>query len=95
MGAIRRIEIVMDEDIAAEAEDAVAAGEFATLDDVVRSAFEAWYERRLEAPENVERLRRLWEEGLASGPAVEMTGDWFEDIKRRGRERAGAARDAR
>lgn len=82
MGAIRRIEIAIDEEIAAEAEDAVAAGEFGTLEDVLRNALEAWHQQRSTTPENVERLRRLWEEGLASGPPLPGNFD-LDDIKRR------------
>lgn len=96
MGVIRKIEveIEIDEDRAAEVDHVIESGEFETVDDVVRHAFDVWWhERMMKDPANVLRLRRLWKEGLASGEPVEVTDGWFEDIKRRGRERVKALRE--
>ena len=88
MGALRKIEIAIDEDIAAKADQAVASGEFATLEDVIAEALAAWQIGRIQSdPANSLRLRQLWDEGLASGPAISGNFD-LNDIKRRAAERA-------
>lgn len=92
MGIVQKVEVDIGEDQAAEVQQAIASGEFATLDEVVQYALDAWWHQRMTTPENSARLRRLWEEGLASGEPVEVTDAWFEDIKRRGREHVEAMR---
>lgn len=96
MGAIRKIDVSVSKERASEIDAAVASGEFATIDEVIADAIDAWTVGRLPYDhENTLRLRRLWEEGIASGPAVEMTDDWFEDVKRRGRARIEAVQATR
>ena len=89
MGAIRKIEIALDEESVAEAHAVVATGEFASLDDVVQQALDEWHHQRAVTPEYTAHLRQLWEEGLASGPAIEGNFD-LDDIKRRAAERDAA-----
>lgn len=95
MGVVRKIDVSLSEEVAAGIDAAVESGEFASADEVIAEALDSWNNARLPFdPDNTLRLRRLWEEGIASGPAVEMTDDWFEDVKRRGRARI-EARSAR
>lgn len=95
MGAVRKFEIALREEDAAELDQAVASGEFQDAASVVREALEAWTDRRHEHDEaNIERLRRLVAEGLASGEPKEVTDAWFESIKQRGSERLKAKREA-
>jgi antitoxin ParD1/3/4 len=47
---------------------AVESGEFATSSEVVREALQEWERRRARQREEEQELRRLWDDGLASGP---------------------------
>lgn len=88
MGEVRRIEMSVSEELAAKIDAAIDAGHYRNLADLVSDMLDQW-----QAPvaENPERLRRLWEEGLASGEPIEGNFD-AEDIHRRGLERLNALR---
>ena len=88
-------------DIAAVMDDAVRAGEFATTEYIVRYALQLWLNEREMAKERLDaerrsegkRLKRLWDEGLASGEPIDGNFD-ADDIIRRGRARLAARRAA-
>ncbi|MDB5709321.1 MAG: hypothetical protein JWL96_1391 [Sphingomonas bacterium] len=89
MGAIRKISIALTEEMAVSVDQAVASGDYATTSEVIREALRLWKGQRL--TNDVAVLRRLWDDGVASGPAV--AGDFDpEDIARRGRERMATAK---
>ena len=46
----------------------VESGMYQTASEVVREALREWKQRRALQPRDIEELRLLWEEGLASGP---------------------------
>jgi antitoxin ParD1/3/4 len=48
--------------------EAVESGEYASSSEVVREALRDWKRRRARGMKEVEELRRLCAEGLASGP---------------------------
>ena len=89
MGAIRKISIALTEEMAVSVDQAVASGDYATTSEVIREALRLWKGQRLAG--DAAALRRLWDEGTASGPAVVGNFD-PDDIARRGRERLAAAR---
>ncbi|MGH7988462.1 MAG: ribbon-helix-helix domain-containing protein [Candidatus Binataceae bacterium] len=68
---------------------AVDAGEYATTSEIVREAIRDWQFRSELRREDLKRLRRLWDEGLASGPAVPLE---FAELRREARQRLAAAR---
>jgi antitoxin ParD1/3/4 len=86
MGAVQKLSIALTEELAQDIEQAVASGDYATASEVVRDALRTW-KREREA--YVRRLRRLWDEGLASGNPIEGDMD-PADIARRGRDRLAA-----
>jgi antitoxin ParD1/3/4 len=89
MGAIRKISIALTEEMAVSVDQAVASGDYATTSEVIREALRLWKGQRLTS--DVAVLRRLWDDGVASGPGV--AGDFDpEDIARRGRERMATAK---
>jgi antitoxin ParD1/3/4 len=47
---------------------AVDSGEFSSSSEVVREALQEWERRRARQREEEQELRRLWDDGLASGP---------------------------
>jgi antitoxin ParD1/3/4 len=55
----------------------------------MREALRDWKERREQKREAIRELRRLWDEGIASGPAAPLD---IEAIKREGRRRLDAER---
>jgi len=93
MGVVRKLSIALTEELASGVDEAVAAGDYASTSEVIRDALRLWRRGRdADRAENV-RLRRLWNEGLASGEPQEVTEDWFEDVKHRGIARLAALRD--
>lgn len=94
MGAVRNLTVALSDEVAAELDGAVANGEYETTDEVVRAALDAWWRGRTATGEDSARLRQLWLEGLASGTPTEVTDDWFEEVKRRGKKRLAAVRSA-
>ena len=93
MGAVRKLSIALTEELASEVDQAVAAGDYASTSEVIRDALRLWRRGRDATLAETARLRRLWEEGLASGEPQDVTEDWVEDVKRRGLARLAALRD--
>lgn len=91
MGAVRKLSIALTEELASEVDQAVAAGDYASTSEVIRDALRLWRRDRDATLAETARLRRLWEEGLASGEPIEGGFD-PEDIAQRGRVRRVANR---
>lgn len=89
MGKIEKVSIALPAEMLETVKDAVSSGQYASTSEVVREALREWELRQGLRRAEIERLRKAWEEGLASGPPVEID---FEDIKRRGRERLAQMR---
>jgi antitoxin ParD1/3/4 len=66
---------------------AVESGDYASSSEVIREALREWKLRRTLKLHEQEEIRRLWAEGLASGPG--RFGS-IEDIKREARRRLEA-----
>jgi len=71
MPKIEKISVAITAEQHARIRAAVERGDYATTSEVIRTALREWELkeelRRLEA----ERIGKLWDEGIASGPAVE------------------------
>ena len=72
--------------------EAVKEGAYASSSDAIRDAIRLWTDKRQDRAELVKRARRLWDEGLASGPAE--TRRSAEQIKAEGRARLANLRGA-
>jgi antitoxin ParD1/3/4 len=57
---------------AAAIREAVESGDYATSSEVVREAMRLWTERQAQKRAAIERIGKLWDEGIASGTAGEM-----------------------
>jgi antitoxin ParD1/3/4 len=68
MANIEKLSIALTGEQVAALRAAVETGEYATTSEVVREAVRDWQAKRELRKLDVERLRRLWEEGVASGP---------------------------
>lgn len=92
MSKVEKVSIALPTEMLETVKDAVSSGQYASASEVVREALREWELRQGLRRAEIERLRRAWEEGLASGPPRPLD---FEDLKRRGRERlARRDRDA-
>lgn len=72
--------------------EAVDSGEYATASEVVRDAMRVWQEKWEARRADIRKLRELWDEGKASGPAKPID---FDELRKEARLRlAEARRDA-
>ena len=72
MSHVEKISIALPAEMIALVKAAVNSGEYATTSEVVRDALRGWkLKRRLDELE-IEELRRLVNEGIASGPSVDF-----------------------
>lgn len=84
MPDIQKISIALTREQLVVVKKAVESGAYASTSEVIRDALRGWEIREQIRQSEIERIRRLWEDGLASGPMKPLD---FEDVKRRGRER--------
>lgn len=68
MANVEKVSIALTPEMLAVVREAVESGEYASSSEVVREALRDWKRRRALEMKEVEDLRRLWGEGLASGP---------------------------
>jgi len=71
---------------------AVSSGEYATTSEVIREAVRDWQFKRELRREDILRLRQMWDEGKASGPARRVD---FGKVKREGQKRLVRTGEAR
>ena len=67
MANVEKVSIALTVDMAAVVREAVASGEYASSSEVVRDALRDWKLKRSLRRTEIEHLRALWEDGLASG----------------------------
>jgi len=71
MGKVEKISIALPHDMVLDLKEAVESGEYATTSEAVRDALRDWRLKRKVEALDIEDLRRLVEEGIASGPSVD------------------------
>jgi len=91
MSDIQKISVALTGEQIAALKAAVKTGEYATTSEIVREAIRDWQFKRELRQEDIKRLRQLWDEGLASGPAMPVD---FDEVRREGRRRLAVARKA-
>jgi antitoxin ParD1/3/4 len=69
MSKIERMTVVFPEPMAEQIRAAVVAGEYASTSEVVRDAVRLWNGRRELREHELDRLRKAWNAGQASGVA--------------------------
>ena len=67
MPQVEKMSIALTPELAAAVRAAVANGEYVSSSEVVREALRDWQLRRSLHQKELEDLRRLWQEGIASG----------------------------
>jgi antitoxin ParD1/3/4 len=75
MATIEKVSVALTVEQLAALKAAVATGEYATTSEIVREALRDWQLKRELRQQDIERLRQLWDAGIASGSAgkVDMT----------------------
>ena len=68
MPEVEKISIALTSEQAALVRHAVESGEYASNSEVIREALREWKLKRDFRQTEIEELRRLWDEGLKSGP---------------------------
>ncbi|MGH7842492.1 MAG: ribbon-helix-helix domain-containing protein [Candidatus Binataceae bacterium] len=89
MSDIHKVSIALTGAQIAALKAAVETGEYATTSEIVREALRAWQYKRELRQEDLKRLRRLWDRGVASGPAKPLD---FGELRRGARQRLKVAR---
>ena len=69
MPDIQKISVALTGEQLAALKAAVETGEYATTSEIIREAIRDWQFKRELRQEDIKRLRKLWDEGKASGPA--------------------------
>ena len=91
MANVEKLGIALTTQQVAAMREAVESGEYATTSEIVREAVRDWQAKRELRREEVQRLRRLWDEGKASGKPAPLD---FEELNAEGRRRVEAMRKA-
>lgn len=66
---VEKISVAVTPEMAAMMRQVVETGEYASASEVMREALRDWKQRRLERERAIEEIGRLWDIGIASGPA--------------------------
>jgi antitoxin ParD1/3/4 len=74
MPDVQKVSVALTGEQVAALKEAVETGEYATTSEIVREAIREWQSKREWRGEELERLRKLWDEGIASGPGRPL--DW-------------------
>ena len=89
MPNVEKVSIALTPEMAAAVRQAVESGDYASNSEIVREALRDWKLKRALQRQEVEELRRLWQEGLHSGPS-RFAG--MADLKAEARRRLEAQR---
>lgn len=84
MAGVAKISVALTPELREVVQDAVTTGDYASTSEVIREALRDWKEHRERKRAAIAELRRLWDEGIASGPARPLD---IEAIKKEGRRR--------
>ncbi len=68
MPNVEKLSIALTPEMASLVREVVEAGEYASSSEVVREALRDWKRKRSLERQELDELRRLWDEGLKSGP---------------------------
>ncbi|BBB91669.1 MAG TPA: type II toxin-antitoxin system ParD family antitoxin [Methylomusa anaerophila] len=67
MSSVEKITIALTQELAVLVRQAVENGEYASSSEVIRDALRDWKVKRTLQQQQIDELRRLWNEGINSG----------------------------
>lgn len=82
MANVEKMSVALTPEMAATMREVVEAGEYASASEVMREALRDWTYKRAQRAKAIEELGRLWDAGIASGPASDSE-EAFARIKRK------------
>jgi len=85
MSNVQKVSVALTPEFMVLLKEAVATGEFTSASEVIRDALRHWKQRRAIGELSAAELRRLWQEGIASGPGRFRS---INAIKKAARQRA-------
>ena len=85
MANVQKVSVALTAEFVTLLKEAVETGEYTSTSEVIRDALRGWNVRRATAMIDAAELRRLWEEGIASGPGRFKS---IDQIKKEARRRA-------
>jgi antitoxin ParD1/3/4 len=88
MSNAQKVSVALTPEFMALLKEAVDTGEYTSASEVIRDALRHWKQRRASEEMGVEELRRLWQEGIASGPGRFKS---IDEIKKEARRRTAKA----
>jgi antitoxin ParD1/3/4 len=88
MSNAQKVSVALTPEFMALLKEAVDTGEYTSASEVIRDALRHWKQRRASEEMGVEELRRLWQEGIASGPGRFKS---IDEIKKEARRRTSKA----
>jgi antitoxin ParD1/3/4 len=71
MANVEKVSVALTPEMAAMVREVVEAGEYASASEVMREALREWKQRRTLRQQAIEKLGRLWDAGIESGPPIE------------------------
>lgn len=71
MANVEKVSVALTPEMATMMREVVATGEYASASEVMREALRDWKFRRTQRDQIINELGRLWDEGMASGNAVD------------------------
>lgn len=89
MANVEKVSVSMSPQHAELLRDAVESGAYASGSEVVREAMRDWSAKWQQRRGDIQRLRELWAEGKASGPATPVD---FDEVLEEAREALKASR---
>jgi antitoxin ParD1/3/4 len=89
MAGVSKVSVALTPELHKLVQHAVTTGDYASTSEVIREALRDWKDRRERKRESIAELRRLWDEGIASGPAKHLD---IEGIKAEARRRYGKSK---
>lgn len=82
MANVEKLSITLSKEMADAVREAVDSGDYATTSEVIREALRGWRFKRITVdPSDTATIRKLVEEGMASGPSVDA-GPVFDRLKK-------------
>ena len=81
MPGVEKISIALTPDLAAAVQEAVESGGYASTSEVIREALRDWREKRRLHEQQINELRKLWDEGIQSGPSRVRVGDLIGELE--------------
>lgn len=83
MTKVEKISIALPAELVDTLKDAVKGGQYSSASEIVREALRDWKLKQLLRKETVKEIRRLWREGIDSGPGRFASADELKAEARR------------